>query len=61
MNVKNLILVIALLIAAVVASAIKVTPDNCLTKIFLVMMGIIILLDWISSYVKFCSQKEEQK
>ncbi len=61
MNIRNLILVIVLLIVAVVASAIEVTPDNCLTKIFLVMMGIIILLDWISSYVKFCSQKEEQK
>lgn len=61
MNVKNLILAIALLIATVVVSAIEVKPDNCLAQIFLGIMGIIILIDWISSYVKYCSQIEEQK
>ena len=61
MNIRNLILVIALLIAAVVVSAIEVNPDNCLTKIFLGTMIVLILFDWISSYIKHCSQIEEQK
>lgn len=61
MNIKTLILTIALLIASVVVSVIEVKPNNCFAQILLVMMGIIILINWISSYVKYCSQTEEQQ
>ena len=52
MNIKTLILTIALLIATIVVAIIKVEIVGCLAYIFLGIMGVIIIADWVSTYIK---------